>query len=59
MTQVVYVGPYEAVELALPDGDVHVEHGDEVDVPAEVAANLIEQGTWAKPKSSHSKKEEG
>jgi hypothetical protein len=35
------------VELVLPGGGaVFVEHGASVDVPDEVAQNLLEQGEW-------------
>jgi hypothetical protein len=58
--KVIYDGPYEAVELPLsPSRTEVVEKGESIDVPDDIAKNLIEQGTWVEPKASHrSKKEE-
>ena len=55
-----YDGPYEEIELVLPDGgEITVKQGESVDVPSEVAKNLLAQETWKKGRaSSHDKKED-
>jgi hypothetical protein len=59
MTKVIYDGPYPEVELPLSASRTEVvKKGESLDVPDDLAKNLIEQGTWAEPKSSHRKKEE-
>lgn len=54
-TTVVYDGPHVAVEIAAT-GQV-VTRGVPVEVPAEVAAALLEQEPWSEPKKSKSKPE--
>jgi hypothetical protein len=50
---VIYDGPYNDVDLVLPDGETrNVEKGKGVKVPAEIADNLLEQGIWIEPKKS-------
>jgi len=59
MTKVVYDGPYEEVELPLSQSRTEVvKKGESIDVDDDIAKNLIEQGTWVEPKSSHRKKED-
>ena len=44
--RVVYSGPVEGGELLpLPDGVVHLRHGEAVTLPADVAAELEARGT--------------
>ena len=55
--KVTYCGPHRAVDIAIPGGSVHAEHGAEVDVPESVAKSLLEQGTFTavKAKSQETK----
>lgn len=58
--EVTYDGPYrEGVDISLPDGRAeHVAHGASIEVDAETAESLIQQGTWKKHKPvAHHKKE--
>lgn len=56
---VVYDGPYDEVDLALPDGPVRVAKGGTVNVPAEIAENLLDQGIWVEPKKAGKAGKEG
>lgn len=59
MTKVMYDGPYPEVELPLSSSRTEVvKQGETVDVDPEIAKNLIEQGTWAEPKSPRKKEED-
>lgn len=45
---VTYIGPHEAVIVpddSLPGGELVVEQGETVDLPAAIANGLLEQGT--------------
>jgi pyruvate/2-oxoglutarate dehydrogenase complex dihydrolipoamide acyltransferase (E2) component len=49
--KVVYVGPYEGVEVSLPSGGaVYAEQGVEIELRDELAESLLEQeDIWADP----------
>lgn len=46
--KVKYVGPHDAVNLALVDGGgvIHAEHGKYVEVPAAVWPGLVQRGDF-------------
>jgi len=54
--KVKYVGPND--EVWLKEQDLVVAHGSEVDVPAEVANELVACGEWEKPGKSKPSGEE-
>ena len=42
--KLIYHGPHDAVEIPLPDGQLlYCERGEEIDVPADLGARLLEQ----------------
>jgi hypothetical protein len=55
--KVMYVGPYEGVEVALPSGGaVFAEKGQAIDISKEVGESLLAQeDIWAEPKGNTAK----
>lgn len=50
-----YVGPAAEVSLSQDAGGITFRHGQPVEVPDELAANLLEQGTFVKAKATKPK----
>lgn len=58
--KLVYQGPFDAVDIPAL-GDLRCERGEPVDIPADVAKGLLEQGdNWEKdtPKKSTKKEDD-
>jgi hypothetical protein len=51
--KVVYIGPYDGVDVPLPSGGaVHAERDKPVDIRPEIAEGLlIQEDIWTEPKS--------
>jgi hypothetical protein len=50
--RVSYIGPFDAIDVALDGGFVRVERGEAIDLPNEIAQSLVEQETFAPAKAT-------
>jgi hypothetical protein len=57
--KVMYIGPYEGVDVPLPSGDaVHAERDQVIDIHADVAkALLVQEDIWTAPGAKANSKE--
>jgi hypothetical protein len=51
--KVTYIGPYEGVDVPLPDGSaIYAEHGKPVDLRPELAKGLlVQEDIWSESKA--------